>query len=648
MGRFSQFSIRNKQMLISMLTSGVALLLACAGFVLYDVLTAQDEMRQNLLTLAEVLGNNSTGALDFNVPKEATEVLSALKARADVTAACIYTKDGAVFAKYARHGALADFAPPPCQPEGHRFEHDRMLLFHAVEQNGEVVGTVFIQANLDALAQRVQQYLKIGIGVLLAAMLLAFLLSLWFQRYITTPILHLVQATRSVARKKDYALRVEKESTDELGQLIDHFNEMLAQIQARDAELQSAQTQLEQRVIERTQQLQAEVAERKRVEDQLLQAQKMEAVGQLAGGVAHDFNNILAAMILQLDLLREEPGLTPALREEIKEVEKGAHRAAELTRQLLLFSRRQIMQMKPLDLNEVLADLLKMLRRLLGEHIDITIHGDAAPLWVDADQGMMQQVVMNLCVNARDAMPQGGRLTLGTRALEIQPAEVLTNTEARPGRFVCLTVADTGCGMDAQTLPHIFEPFFTTKEIGKGTGMGLATVYGIVKQHQGWVEVESATNVGTAFRIYLPARPAAPDGKGTAALPPMPRGTETILVVEDDEPLRKLSVTTLRRLGYNVLEAPHGAAALRQWNDYGGSVDLLLTDMVMPEGISGLDLAQRLRILKANLKIIIATGYSQEMARLSAHKEAADMNFLTKPYEARVLAHAIRNCLDRK
>ncbi|MCX7009739.1 MAG: response regulator, partial [Kiritimatiellaeota bacterium] len=424
------------------------------------------------------------------------------------------------------------------------------------------------------------------------------------------------------------------------------FNEMLTQIQARDTALQEAHTQLEQRVLERTQELQAEIAERKRVEGQLLQAQKMEAVGQLAGGIAHDFNNILASIILQLELLQDEPNLSPQIQAEIKDVEKGAQRAADLTRQLLMFSRRQVMQVKPLDLNEVLTDLLKMLRRLLGEHIEVSLQGEPNPLWVDADAGMMQQVVMNLCVNARDAMPKGGRLTLGTRVREIHPAHILANTEARPGHFICLSVTDTGHGMDEKTLPHIFEPFFSTKEVGRGTGMGLAIVYGIIKQHQGWIEVESTVNVGTVFRIYLPARPAAPDGQPLNVPAPLPRGTETILVVEDDEQLRKLSVTTLRRLGYRVMEAASGAAALRQWNDYENAISLLLTDMVMPEGINGLELAQRLRILKPDLKVIISTGYSQEVARLSASQER-DMTVLTKPYEMRVLAAAVRDCLDR-
>lgn len=639
-------SIRRKQMLVTMLTSGLALLLACAGFFAYDVIAFQEAIRQRISTLAETLCINSAGALDFSDRKLAAEVLSALRAEPHVTAACLYTAKGEIFAKYPQQGSGANFFPPPLEPAGNRFERSRFVLFQPVVQGTETLGTLFIQSDLRALDDRLRQYSMIAVGVLLAAMLLAFLLSAWSQRFISAPVLHLVQATRAVAQRKDYTVRVPKESADELGQLIDDFNEMLAQIQERDTALQQAQAQLEARVAERTRELSAEIAERKRVEGQLLQAQKMEAVGQLAGGIAHDFNNILAATILQLELVQDDPELTARLRAELKEVEKGAHKAADLTRQLLLFSRQQIMQVKPLDLNEVLTDLLKMLRRLLGEHIEVTLLGEPGPLWIDADASMMQQVVMNLCVNARDAMPNGGRLTLDSRRIEIPVNTTLANAESRPGTFVCLSVADSGCGIDVQTLPHIFEPFFTTKEVGRGTGMGLATVYGIVKQHLGWIEVVSQVGKGTTFHIYLPARLTAPDGKKVEPPPPVPLGEETILVVEDDLPVQKLVVASLKRLGYRVLAADSGAAALRCWNEHGNEIALLLTDMVMPQGMTGLELAERLHQLKPNLKVIISTGYSHDMSRLAALKNRG-MMLLTKPYEVRTLATTVRECLDQ-
>jgi signal transduction histidine kinase len=639
-------SIRRKQTLVMLLTSGLALLLACAGFFAYDVITFQEAMRQRISTLADALGINCAGALDFNDRKLATEVLSALRAEPHITAACIYTEQGEVFAKYPQQGPGANFIPPPPEPAGDRFERQRFVLFHPVTQGAETLGTLFIQSDLRALGDRLKQYAFIAGGVLLTALLVAFLLSTWFQRVISAPVLHLVRATRAVAQRKDYTVRVPKESADELGQLIDDFNEMLAQIQERDTALQQAQAQLEERVAERTRELSAEIAERKRVEGQLLQAQKMEAVGQLAGGIAHDFNNILAATILQLELVQDDPELTARLRAELKEVEKGAHKAADLTRQLLLFSRQQIMQVKPLDLNEVLTDLLKMLRRLLGEHIEVALLGEPGPLWVDADASMMQQVVMNLCVNARDAMPKGGRLMLDSRRVEISASTTLAYADARPGIFICLSVSDTGCGIDPRTLPHIFEPFFTTKEVGRGTGMGLATVYGIVKQHLGWIEVESKAGAGTTFRIYLPARLKAPDGKPVEPLPPVPLGQETILVVEDDLPVQKLVVASLKRLGYRVLAADNGAAALRCWNEHSDEIALLLTDMVMPQGMTGLELAERLRQLKPGLKVILSTGYSHDMARLNALKDRG-MVLLTKPYEVRTLATTVRECLDQ-
>ncbi len=388
-----------------------------------------------------------------------------------------------------------------------------------------------------------------------------------------------------------------------------------------------------------------DITESTKLEEQFRQAQKMEAIGHLAGGVAHDFNNILAASLLQLGLLQQDPGLTPDMHSALKDLEDGANRAAALTRQLLMFSRRQVMEVKPLDFSQLLAGLVRMLGRLLGEHIDLLFYGQAEAFWVEADAGMMEQVVTNLCVNARDAMPNGGRLTIGTGYVELDAAAVQGRSEVRVGKFVCLSVADTGSGMDQATLKKAFEPFFTTKEVGKGTGLGLATVFGIVKQHRGWIECESELGVGSVFHVFLPAC-EAPQTVNTASVAnPFFGGRETILMVEDNESLRTVTSQWLHRLGYRVLEATNGAEAVECWHQNGGQVDLLLTDMVMPGGMSGLELTEQLRALKESLKVIISSGYSLEIARGDLLNQRG-IAYLPKPYEGATLATMIRKCFD--
>ena len=398
-----------------------------------------------------------------------------------------------------------------------------------------------------------------------------------------------------------------------------------------------------------------DVTERKRAQAQLReleaqfhQAQKMEAVGQLAGGVAHDFNNILAATIMNLSLLERDPHLPADLRGRIQELTHDAKRAANLTRQLLLFSRRQIAQHRVLDLNQVVDQLLSMLRRLLGEDIDLTFRPGGRSLWIEADPGMIEQVVMNLCVNARDAMPEGGRLTLSTQVVEVGTAQAARNPEARSGGFARLTVADHGCGMDAETLKRIFEPFFTTKGVGKGTGLGLATVYGIVKQHHGWVEVESQVGAGTIFRVYLLlshkiAETPAETGDPARLL----GGSETILLVEDEPSVRRTTAVFLKRLGYAVYEAANGVEALELWRQHGNRIELLLTDMVMPGGLTGLALAEQLRAQRPGLPVIISSGYS---AALLERGGSADLGviYAPKPCEPATLARTLRECLERK
>lgn len=392
-----------------------------------------------------------------------------------------------------------------------------------------------------------------------------------------------------------------------------------------------------------------DITERKRLENQLRQAQKMDAIGQLAGGVAHDFNNILTVIHGHLGLLLAAPELSPEMRESLNELSTASDRAGHLTRQLLTFSRRQPFQMRSLDLKHVVEDVSKLLRRLLGEHIDMRFNYAPAPIGVEGDAGMMEQIVLNLAINARDAMPQGGQLVISAAVLDVDEAYAQDHAGAYPGRFACLTVSDTGCGMDEATLKRIYEPFFTTKEIGKGTGLGLATVYGVIQQHRGWIEVTSTPGKGTTFRVLLPlcAKHVGPVSPPSSPPSQASGGQETILVVEDEASLRRLVVKCLSRHGYRLLEAASGVEALAVWGKHRHEIDLVLTDMVMPEGMNGKELVERLLADKPTLKAIYSSGYSLEMASVDLKLEEGE-NFLPKPYDPATLAKTVRNRLDQK
>jgi len=385
--------------------------------------------------------------------------------------------------------------------------------------------------------------------------------------------------------------------------------------------------------------------ERHNLETQLRQAQKMESVGQLAGGIAHDFNNILTVIQGHTSLLTMTGNLSDEAKESAQQISLAAERAANLTRQLLTFSRRQIMQPKNLDLNEVVNNMTKMLRRLLGE--DITLHVSYTPALplVHADPGMMEQILLNLSVNSRDAMPKGGRLFINTSVVTVDESYSQQVPEALAGEYVCLSVRDTGTGIAPEVLPHIFEPFFTTKDVGKGTGLGLATVYGIVQQHRGWIETASTVHKGTTFQIFFPATAPAHAENEEAQEHIIRGGNETILVVEDEPPLRILVRSVLERYGYRVLEAASGLAALVAWEQHKGQIHLLLTDMIMPHGVSGRELANKLLEEKPDLKIIYSSGYSLAVVGRDMVLQEG-LNFLQKPYHPRKLAQAVRECLD--
>jgi PAS domain S-box-containing protein len=389
-----------------------------------------------------------------------------------------------------------------------------------------------------------------------------------------------------------------------------------------------------------------DITERRRLEEQFRQSQKLEAVGRLAGGVAHDFNNLLTVVSGYSDLLANNPSIDARAREAVTEVQKAAERAIAVTRQLLAFSRKTMLVPRPLDLNAVLADINKLIRRLIGEDIILVTNLAPSLLPVTADPGMLQQVILNLAVNARDAMPQGGDLTITTSNEVVDAPAAALQPGLQPGRYALLTVADTGCGMDAETKAHIFEPFFTTKEPGKGTGLGLATVYGIVTQSLGHIDVQSEPGRGTTFRVHWPQcdePAAAPDAAAEteAAL----GGTETVLLVEDEDAVRKLAARALEGYGYRVLVARDGREAEQVAQRDGRDLHLLLTDVVMPE-ISGLELARRLAPGRPEMKVLFMSGYTDDaIDRKGVLAPGAD--FLPKPFSPEVLARRVREALDR-
>jgi len=388
----------------------------------------------------------------------------------------------------------------------------------------------------------------------------------------------------------------------------------------------------------------SDISERRRLEEQFRHAQKMEAIGQLAGGVAHDFNNLLMVIQGNADLMCDR--LSSASREvrNVEEIQKAAGRAASLTRRLLAFSRMQVLNPRILDLNVTVAETAKMLVRLIGEHIELRILPGAGLMNVRADQGQIEQVILNLAVNARDAMPGGGQLTLETSIVDVDKNYSHQHPALQPGRYVLLTVADTGVGMDAKTRERIFEPFFTTKQLGKGSGLGLAIVYGIVKQTGGWIWVYSEPGQGTTFKIYLPqVSDVADPAEQKEPHPTLLRGTETVLLAEDQGSIRELIRESLASNGYKVLAANDGLEALQIAERYEATIDLLITDVVMPR-MSGHELAERLKRARPETRAVFMSGYAEhrDSERDTIHLSVC----LQKPFSMNILLHKVREVLD--
>ncbi len=398
-----------------------------------------------------------------------------------------------------------------------------------------------------------------------------------------------------------------------------------------------------------------DVTDRKRAEEeriqlieQLQQSQKMESVGRLAGGVAHDFNNLLTIINGYLELLLSDPSLSDTHRRQLSQVQDAGQQAANLTQQLLAFSRRQVIQPKTVNLNRLIQETEEMIRRLIGEDIEFVLHLDTDLPLIKADPGQMHQVLINLVANARDAMPKGGTLRLQTKYVVLDADDCVAHAEATPGPHAVLSVSDTGVGIEAADLPRIFEPFFSTKEKDKGTGLGLSMVYGIIKQNQGWIQTCSELGKGATFEIYLPKAPEEEECVESEAKPAsssMASGKETILLVEDQPSVRSLAVTVLSGCGYRILEAAEGQDALRIADDFPGKIDLLLTDVVLP-GMTGKELADRLIVRRPETKVLFVSGYTDDI--IAYHGVLQDgVAYLAKPYTPRIISDKVREILDQ-
>ena len=472
--------------------------------------------------------------------------------------------------------------------------------------------------SLDKATEFLSRLNRILLGLGLVSVLSGGALVFLFSHAFTKPLSHLVAGVRALG-EGNFEFPLQSNATDEVGEVTAAFDRMRTSLQ-------------------RTQ------AEQRQLEDRLRQAHKMEAVGRLAGGVAHDFNNLLTVIRGNGDLLLDRSS-HPSQRKYVEQIQKASDRAVSMTRQLLAFSRMQVLQPRVIDLNAIIAEMNKMIPRLIGEDVEFTFTPEPKLSAVFADPGQIEQVFLNLAVNARDAMPNGGRLTVRTANVVMDPAIAALHPPMTPGDYVLLSVSDTGHGMDRETKARIFEPFFTTKEVGKGTGLGLATVYGVVKQSGGFIWVESEKGRGATFEIFLPiSRQAAAESDEIVKSKPIPRGTETILLVEDETAVRELASEFLKTGGYTILEARDGAEALTLASSYSGKIHLLLTDMVMPH-MNGTALASKLCLARTDLRVVYMSGYA-EFSGSPVERISAETSVMQKPFSRLTLLEKVREALS--
>ena len=583
------------------LTAAAAILAAGVLIGLFADNAYQEQKSREIEVQDQILASTLTAALSFRDRDAAQEYVDALRLNPEVQAVAAYDTAGARFVSYARS---PDIRVPAAAPQpGEVRAAGTITVATPVVERGQIIGTVFVQAITEPLERRLARFASIALLMAMFALILG--------------LLGIAQRMLSKAN---------------------------ADLAAQAAMLATTNETLRQ-----------QIAEREKAEEALRQTQKIEAIGHLTGGVAHDFNNILQVVLGGLDVLRRRMAkwqLSDQVRADLErylgEVRAASQRGADLTRQLLAFARRQPLEPKDTDINKLVQGMSDLLRRSLGEQVEIeTVL--AGGLWrTQCDPNQLEHALLNLAVNARDAMPDGGRLTIETANAHLDEDYSRWHHDVAPGQYLLLAVTDTGAGMPQDVLAHVFEPFFTTKEVGRGTGLGLSQVYGFIKQSGGHVTLYSEVGLGTTVKLYLPRSFSSAAAPLPAPVPPRETGrspSETILVVEDDESVRALAIATLGDLGYRVVQARDSGEALRQLDAYPG-IDMLFTDVGLPGGLNGRQLADRAAQARPDLKVLFTSGYARN-AIVHGGRLDEGVALISKPFTADALAVKIRQILDK-
>ena len=660
-------TIKTKLTAILLLTCVIALAVAGTAFVVWEQASYRDVMAYNLSTQAGMIADSCKAALSFADAVDARQTLRALRAEPSIVYGGIYTSQRTHFVSYYRDGTDTTLHPLRVQEEGFSFDDSLLTVFHAIVVDSETIGIVCLRSDLLPLRVMLRRHISIVTVVLLLALVIAYLVSSRLQGIISGPILKLAEIAQTVTKEQAYSVRAQKQGNDEVGLLIDSFNEMLDQIQRRDAQLVELNENLEETVRRRTaeittsneklrssnQLLETEVSERKQAEEQqsklegkLRQSHKMEAIGTLAGGIAHDFNNILWVIMGNTEMsLRKLPEDSP-IRARQEEILVASKRAQDLVEQILTFSRQKEQERIPLQIHLIVQEALKLLEATLPSTIKIHQSIDKDSGTVLADPTEIHQIVMNFCTNAFQAMGEkGGLLGVSLGIFNVDSKTMESYPELHEGSYIELTVSDTGCGMNKATLDRIFEPFFTTKDVGEGTGLGLSTVHGIVTALEGAIKIYSEPGNGSTFRVFIPRyddslskEPMTPTGS------PELRGHEHILFVDDETQVVSMVREMLEELGYQITTQTTSVRALEQLSEQPDKFDLVITDQAMPD-MTGMELAGHILHIRPDIPVILATGFSslvtEELIKNSGVRE-----HLKKPIVFHDLQGVVRRVLD--